>query len=576
MRSRIHKNSSKGTVPNRSTSLRDRSSSMKAARESGLSDLISRNQRETGLAQLVSPAPTRSGQADPRPDHFRPVTQQGSQTGFGNARIHTDVRAAETSRELGARAFTVGRDIYFGQDQYQPDTARGRRLLGHELVHVAQQTGQRGFTPVTSPVIARQGLLSPAEELAAIHYNRSRYDERSIRIIQTITGTGVDGDFGRATAEAVAVFQQANGLTIDGMVGTGTLDRMVPNRALADRHEHAIQLVVDFHNLDITSDTLSVHFDPSLGFGTLGTTDFETGNLRVIRLGPLAFISQAMLRTIIQRELNVPAPAHPAPGPRPSHLSRAEEISAIRFNRSRFSDPRSVRTIQEHVNSEIDGEWGPDSVQRIAEYQDNQGAGIDGMAGETTLELIVTDLIGNNQQNAAIRLIVDFYDFRDDGNLLDVRYDASVTSNAVTDFRPNEPVRVRIGPDGINQPFAGVVHTIAHEYEHVRRLKEGIGPAATHEFLGEAIEILSVGMQEEHLETVARGDPAWVPGFANDAQRALRNWNNMPLADQRRFRGRFLAVRQKVRATIAAGTPAQRALHAGLVAAYNAAFVPPA
>lgn len=48
----------------------------------------------------------------------------------------------------------------------------------------------------------------------------------------------------------------------------------------------------------------------------------------------------------------------------------------------------------------------------------------------------------------------------------------------------------------------------------------------------------------------------------------------MPLADRRRFRARFIAVRRVVRRRIAVGTPAQQALHAGLLAAYNAVVLP--
>jgi len=54
-------------------------------------------------------------------------------------RIHVDVHAADAARSLGARALTVGRDIYFGAGEFQPHTTAGRRLLTHELTHVAQQ-----------------------------------------------------------------------------------------------------------------------------------------------------------------------------------------------------------------------------------------------------------------------------------------------------------------------------------------------------------------------------------------------------------------------------------------------------
>lgn len=421
------------------------------------------------------------------------------------------------------------------------------------------------------PQISRQGLLTPGQELAAIYYNTSRYDERSIRIIQIVSGTNVDGQFGRNSAEAVAAFQQAQGLAVDGKVGPSVLNAMVSNRVAANRREHAIQIVVDFYNLDVTTDTLAVRFDPGV---FLGTTDFESGNLRVIRLGPLAFFSAEILRFVISQQLAVPPPAAAPLAPRPAILNRAQEIAAIRFNRGKFSDRRSVRAIQGHVGATPDGLWGADTVQRVAQAQQNAGIGVDGKVGEGTLENFTLQLIAANQQNAAFRMIVDYYNFRDDGNLLNVFFDPTVAANASTDFRPNEPVRVRVGPAGLAQPFTGIVHTIAHEYEHVRRLKQGIVAAATHEFLGEAIEILSRGMQEEPLESVAPGAAGYVAGFADDAGRALANWNIMPLADQRQFRARFIAVRRRVRTRIAAGTPAQQALHAGLLAGYNAVILP--
>ena len=57
------------------------------------------------------------------------------------ARIHTDADAARSARSIGARAYTVGRDIVFGDGAFAPGTSDGMRLLGHELAHVAQQTG---------------------------------------------------------------------------------------------------------------------------------------------------------------------------------------------------------------------------------------------------------------------------------------------------------------------------------------------------------------------------------------------------------------------------------------------------
>ncbi|MFO1207117.1 MAG: DUF4157 domain-containing protein [Burkholderiales bacterium] len=58
---------------------------------------------------------------------------------FAGVRLHTDTAAAQSAREAGAAAYTVGRHIVFGRNHYAPDTRTGRNLLAHELAHVIQQ-----------------------------------------------------------------------------------------------------------------------------------------------------------------------------------------------------------------------------------------------------------------------------------------------------------------------------------------------------------------------------------------------------------------------------------------------------
>lgn len=71
---------------------------------------------------------------------------------FGDVRVHTDAAAARTAREVGARAYTVGHDMVFGDGQFMPDSAAGQRLIAHELAHVIQQRaggGQLAAQPLT-------------------------------------------------------------------------------------------------------------------------------------------------------------------------------------------------------------------------------------------------------------------------------------------------------------------------------------------------------------------------------------------------------------------------------------------
>ncbi len=58
---------------------------------------------------------------------------------FSNVRVHTDGQAANMNRDIQAKAFTHGSDIYFNQGEFAPNTEGGKRLLAHELTHTVQQ-----------------------------------------------------------------------------------------------------------------------------------------------------------------------------------------------------------------------------------------------------------------------------------------------------------------------------------------------------------------------------------------------------------------------------------------------------
>lgn len=68
-----------------------------------------------------------------------PATRASMESRFGHdfsqVRVHTDAKAAESARVIGARAYTAGQDVAFGEGQY----AAGKGLLAHELTHVVQQ-----------------------------------------------------------------------------------------------------------------------------------------------------------------------------------------------------------------------------------------------------------------------------------------------------------------------------------------------------------------------------------------------------------------------------------------------------
>ena len=88
---------------------------------------------------------------EPLPPATRALFEPRLGHDFGNVRIHTGARAAESARAVGASAYTVGRDVVFGEGRYSPDTPAGQRLIAHELAHVVQQAGGS-----SRPVLQRQ------------------------------------------------------------------------------------------------------------------------------------------------------------------------------------------------------------------------------------------------------------------------------------------------------------------------------------------------------------------------------------------------------------------------------------
>jgi hypothetical protein len=62
---------------------------------------------------------------------------------FSDVRLHTGPEAADSADALGAQAYTVGNRIVFGAGKFAPYSSAGRRLLLHELTHVAQQAEGR-------------------------------------------------------------------------------------------------------------------------------------------------------------------------------------------------------------------------------------------------------------------------------------------------------------------------------------------------------------------------------------------------------------------------------------------------
>ncbi|NMQ04627.1 DUF4157 domain-containing protein [Candidatus Accumulibacter phosphatis] len=81
------------------------------------------------------------GRGQPLESGVRTRMESAFGADFSGVQVHTNAEADTLNRALSARAFTTGKDIFFGQGEYNPQSSAGRETLAHELTHVLQQGG---------------------------------------------------------------------------------------------------------------------------------------------------------------------------------------------------------------------------------------------------------------------------------------------------------------------------------------------------------------------------------------------------------------------------------------------------
>jgi hypothetical protein len=100
------------------------------------------------------------GHGQPLPSEEREFMESRFGCSFDAVRVHTGSAADDTATTLGARAFTLGHEVVFADGNYRPGTVAGRRLLAHELAHVAQQgKARRGKGPVPVATLPQEPRL---------------------------------------------------------------------------------------------------------------------------------------------------------------------------------------------------------------------------------------------------------------------------------------------------------------------------------------------------------------------------------------------------------------------------------
>ena len=107
-------------------------------------------------------APPPTGGGDTLPEDIKNAMGQSLKGDFSSVRIHQNSKPAQ---EMGALAFTQGKNVHFAPGQYNPKSKSGDQLLRHELVHVQQQ--QQGRVRPNKKVAGKAVNDDPALEREA-------------------------------------------------------------------------------------------------------------------------------------------------------------------------------------------------------------------------------------------------------------------------------------------------------------------------------------------------------------------------------------------------------------------------
>ncbi|MGB5632147.1 MAG: DUF4157 domain-containing protein [Waterburya sp.] len=96
------------------------------------------NSHSTGVS-LSQQLNHTQGQGQPLPASTQAEMSNALGYNFSDVTIHTDAQSVRLNQDLRAQAFTHGKDIYFNEGKYDPESQSGKHLLAHELTHVVQQ-----------------------------------------------------------------------------------------------------------------------------------------------------------------------------------------------------------------------------------------------------------------------------------------------------------------------------------------------------------------------------------------------------------------------------------------------------
>ena len=145
---------------------------------------------------------TQKGMGEPLPAPLKAEMEAGFGADFSQVRMHTGSTSGQLNTELGAKAFTHGRDVFFGEGQFDPESDKGKELVAHELAHTVQQGEAKPLAPAGPGAKggAEKGGSSPTP---AVESPEAKTAAPEVAEVPAVTPEGaVGGEAEAASAEA--------------------------------------------------------------------------------------------------------------------------------------------------------------------------------------------------------------------------------------------------------------------------------------------------------------------------------------------------------------------------------------
>ena len=105
---------------------------------------------------------------------------------FSKVRIHNNAKAANATRAVSARAFTLGHDIVFGAGEFSSSSSLDRKLFAHELTHFIQQSGRM------EPVVQRTLVVEDPRDKIPNSTTRENWEDVELYMNEITPGFRVN------------------------------------------------------------------------------------------------------------------------------------------------------------------------------------------------------------------------------------------------------------------------------------------------------------------------------------------------------------------------------------------------